>query len=98
MVRPTQIAIPTMVRGKPGALDRLGIYLRRERHQRVAVLVSKGLLPPLLERLARSLKEQAIETATWVEVADNDLESAARLFADLPGKVSAVVGLGGGKA
>ena len=46
MLRPTQIAIPTLVRVKDGALDRLGIYLARGGHRRVAVLVSKGLAPP----------------------------------------------------
>jgi glycerol-1-phosphate dehydrogenase [NAD(P)+] len=98
MLRPTQIAIPTLVRVKDGALDRLGIYLDRGGHRKVAVLVSKGLVSPLPERLIRSLKEQSIEPAVWIEVAENDLESAARLFADLPKGASAVVGVGGGKA
>ncbi len=98
MIRPTQIAIPTLVRVKPGALDRLGIYLHRGGHRKVAVLVSKGLVEPLPERVRQGLKEQGIEPGAWVEVADNDLESAARLFADLPKGVSAVVGVGGGKA
>jgi glycerol-1-phosphate dehydrogenase [NAD(P)+] len=98
MMRPTQIAIPTMVRVKDGALDRLGVYLARGGHRRVAVLVSKGLVPPLPDRLRLSLTGRSIEPVTWAEVADNDLESAARLFADLPKDVSAVVGVGGGKA
>ncbi len=46
MLRPTQIAIPTLVRVKDRALDRLGIYLRRHGRQKVAVLTSKGLQPP----------------------------------------------------
>ena len=37
------------------------------------------------------------QTASF-EVADNDLESTAKLFADLPKKASAIVGVGGGKA
>ena len=98
MLRPTQIAIPTLVRAKDGALDRLGIYLGRGGHRKVAVLLSKGLVAPLPDRVARSLKEHSVEAAAVVEVADNDLESAARLFADLPKGVSAVVGVGGGKA
>jgi glycerol-1-phosphate dehydrogenase [NAD(P)+] len=98
MLHPTQIAIPTLVRAKDGALDRLGIYIARGGHRRVAVLVSKGLAPPLPDRVAKGLKEQGVEPAAWVEVADNDLESTARLFADLPGVASAVVGVGGGKA
>jgi glycerol-1-phosphate dehydrogenase [NAD(P)+] len=98
MRRPTQIAIPTLVRVKDGALDRLGIYLSRDGHRKAAVLVSKGLLPPLVERVTQSLKAEAVEPVAWVEVQDNDLESVARLFADLPTRGFAVVGVGGGKA
>src|SRR5436190_10436336 len=98
MLRPTQIAIPTLVRVKDGALDRLGIYLQRGGRSKVAVLVSQGLQAPLPDRVARSLKNQSIEPVAWIEVLDNNLESAAQLFADLPAKVSAVVGVGGGKA
>jgi glycerol-1-phosphate dehydrogenase [NAD(P)+] len=98
MLRPTQIAIPTLVRVKDGALDRIGTYLGRGGHRAVAVLVSKGLQPPLPDRVVCSLKDQAIETVAWIEVSDNDLASAAQLFADLPAKAFAVVGVGGGKA
>ncbi len=98
MLRPTQIAIPTLVRVKDGALDRLGIYLGRGGHRKVAVLLSQGLVSPLPERVTHSLQDHGVEPAAWVEVAENDLESAARLFADLPKGVTAVVGVGGGKA
>ena len=98
MLRPTQISIPTLVRVKEGALDRIGIYLGREKRREVAVFVSKGLQSPLPDRVAVSLKDQRIEPVARVEVLDNDLESAARLFADLPGNASAIVGVGGGKA
>jgi glycerol-1-phosphate dehydrogenase [NAD(P)+] len=83
---------------KAGALDRLGIYLERGGHRTVAVLLSKGLVAPLPDRLTQSLKDRSVEPATWVEVSDNDLESTARVFADLPKGVSAIVGVGGGKA
>jgi glycerol-1-phosphate dehydrogenase [NAD(P)+] len=98
MFRPTQIAIPTLVRVKEGALDRLGLYLARAGHARVAVMVSRGLLAPLQDRLKQSLKDHSVESAAWVEVADNDLEAAASLFIDLPRGAAAVVGAGGGKA
>src|SRR5262245_47899951 len=93
-----RISVPTLVRARDGSLDRLGAYLGRAGHRKVAVLISQGLHPPLPERVARSLKERAVEALAWVEVRDNDLESAARLFADLPAQVAAVVGVGGGKA
>jgi glycerol-1-phosphate dehydrogenase [NAD(P)+] len=98
MIRPTQISIPTLVRVKDGALDRLGLYLDRAGHRKVAVLVSKGLVAPLPDRIAKSLKDQSIEAVAWTEVAQNDLESAARLFAELPKGITAIVGVGGGKA
>jgi glycerol-1-phosphate dehydrogenase [NAD(P)+] len=98
VLRPTQISIPTLVRVKDGALDRLGVYLARGNRKRVGVLISQGLTPALTERVARSLRESGIEAAVTVEVANNDLESAARLFANLPKGIDAVVGVGGGKA
>lgn len=98
MLRPTQIAIPTLVRVKEGALDRLGTYLGRAGHGKVAVLVSEGLHPPLQERVARALEGQGIEAVAWLEVSDTDVGSAARWFASLPGETRAVVGVGGGKA
>ena len=98
MLRPTQIAISTLVRVKDGALDRLGTYLARGDHGKVAVLVSEGLHAPIQERVARALKDHAIETVAWLEVSDTDIGSAARWFADLPGRANAVVGVGGGKA
>jgi glycerol-1-phosphate dehydrogenase [NAD(P)+] len=98
MIRPNQVAVPTVVRVKAGALDRLGVYLERAGRRRVAVLVSAGLQAPLPERAARSLAGNSIEAAAWTEVTEHDVESAARLFVDLPSEISAVVGIGGGKA
>ncbi len=98
MLRPTQISIPTLVRVKEGALDRLGTYLARDERRAVAVLISAGLQSPIPNRVDASLKEHGIDSRCWIEVLDNDIESCARLFADLPGKLSAIVGVGGGKA
>lgn len=96
MLRPMQISIPTMVRVKEGALDRLGIYLDRDDRRQVAVLLSQGLPTSIADRVAAALRDRRIETVAWIEVDGNDVESAARLFAELP-TVSAVVGVGGGK-
>jgi glycerol-1-phosphate dehydrogenase [NAD(P)+] len=98
MPRSTQISIPTLVRVKEGTLDRLGVYLGRDGRRAVAVLVSKGLQSPIPDRVANALKADGIETAAWIEVSDNEVESSAHLFAELPSKVSAIVGVGGGKA
>lgn len=94
----TQIGLPTLVRVKDGSLDRLGIYLQRHGHRRVAVLQSQDLVAPLPQRAAESLCQQAIEPVHWQEVAEIAVESTVALFADLPSDISAIVGLGGGKA
>ena len=98
MLRPTQIDIPTLVRVKEGAFDRLGIYLDRGGHRQVVVLVSQGLPESLPERMSQSLSKHGIEAVAIHEVTDNSLEAAVQLFAKLPSRVSAIVGIGGGKA
>ncbi|WP_165235559.1 iron-containing alcohol dehydrogenase family protein [Aquisphaera insulae] len=94
----THVNIPSLVRVKPGALDRLGLYLRRAGHSPAILLVSQGLVPEYLGRAERSLAEHAIERLETVEVADASFEFASSLFTRLPGKARAVIGLGGGKA
>jgi glycerol-1-phosphate dehydrogenase [NAD(P)+] len=98
MLRATQISVPTLVRVKEGALDRLGIYLARDNSRHVAVLVSSGLNSPLVQRVKSSLDQQDIAQVAWVDVSDNDIETAARLFAEFPSHVDAIIGVGGGKA
>lgn len=98
MLRATHIAIPTLVRAKDGALDRIGIYLTRGGHRAAAVLISEGLTSAIMDRVVRTLRGSSVGTSAWIEVSDNDLESTARLFADLPKDVSALIGVGGGKA
>jgi glycerol-1-phosphate dehydrogenase [NAD(P)+] len=41
MSQQTQITIPSLVRIKPGALDRIGIYLKRSEHVNAALLGMK---------------------------------------------------------
>ena len=98
MFRPTQIAIPSLVRVKEGALDRLGLYLARAGRTKPAVMISNGLATPLQERVKASLKCNTVAPGAWFEIAGNDLESAAQLFIELPKATNAVVGVGGGKA
>ena len=48
--------------------------------------------------MPEACRKPAIETVAWIEVQENDVESATRTFIDLPAHVSAVIGMGGGKA
>lgn len=97
MISQTQIRVPKLVRIKPGALSRLGVYLRREDCDHVLVLTS-----PLPEDIARTagtaLKEENITAVDWSVVDGNSFEGAVRIFGLMPKKVQAIVGIGGGKA
>jgi glycerol-1-phosphate dehydrogenase [NAD(P)+] len=97
-MRTTQIAFPTLVRVKDGALERVGIYLRRHQIKDVVVMQSEGLPPSLPGRLADSLHEQLITPVCWSEIVDNSFEDAVKFYGELPKRATAVVGLGGGKA
>ncbi len=71
MTGATQIAIPTLVRVKDGALDRLGVYLERSHHRKIALLVSQGLTPAIIDRVRHSLDEHAVDAGCWLEVSEN---------------------------
>ena len=94
----TRIAIPSLVRVKEGALDRVGLYLERAALRRVAVFCSDGLLDSLQQRLRASLDQSGIDVPVWTAVTNNELEAAAASFVDLPARTAAIVGIGGGKA
>src|SRR5262249_54164667 len=93
-----RVAIPTLVRIKTGALGRMGIYLSRQGHRRVAVFQSEGLLGDISIRMRLGMQSASIEPIVWVPVAANEFERAISYFTDLPRSVTAIIGLGGGKA
>ncbi len=92
-----QIRVPHLVRIKPGALDRLGIYVDREAFKQVLVL-SSPLPEPVAAKARAALESCAAAVRDWIVVDDNSFEQATALFARLPKKVDAVLGIGGGKA
>ncbi|MDL2267638.1 iron-containing alcohol dehydrogenase family protein [Desulfovibrio sp. OttesenSCG-928-G15] len=96
MMIPTQIRVPSLVRIKPGALDRLGVYLAREKHDHVLVFASP--LPEHIGQRARQALSSAGVSFVWKTVDSNSFEQAVRLFAELGKGVRAIVGIGGGKA
>lgn len=92
-----QVSIPSLVRVKPGALDRIGIYARRHDFKRVVLLHSQDLLPALLERLKIALSNDGIELKQTLAISAASFEQAEALFKQLPA-ADAIIGLGGGKA
>jgi glycerol-1-phosphate dehydrogenase [NAD(P)+] len=98
MIQQTQISIPSLVRIKPGALDRIGIYLKRFGHIKVAILFSEGIVPDLLKRVEESFAGNNIESVQARSIAGSSFERASELFTELWGRCDAFVGLGGGQA
>ncbi|NTV29866.1 MAG: iron-containing alcohol dehydrogenase family protein [Candidatus Omnitrophica bacterium] len=98
MIRNTQISIPTLVRIKPGAIDRLGIYALRARLPNVVLISNAGLDSSLLERVAASMKRENINIVQHDEVDMSSFERAQDIFQSLPASTSAIFGIGGGKA
>ncbi|KYF79368.1 dehydrogenase [Sorangium cellulosum] len=98
MLGPTQVGIPALVRIKPGALARSGLYLARAARRRVLLLSSAGIPAAIEAAMLEGLAGQAIEVVARREVATASFEEAAALLPALPARCDAVVGLGGGRA
>jgi glycerol-1-phosphate dehydrogenase [NAD(P)+] len=94
----TEVGIPTFVRIKAGALDRLGIYAARHRHGRVALIVSEGLPGDFVGRAEAGLRAEGAGSIEVFESGEASFEAASALFSGLPSACDAVIGLGGGKA
>jgi glycerol-1-phosphate dehydrogenase [NAD(P)+] len=98
MLAATQIGIPSLVRIKPGALGRVGVYLARMRVAQVALLASEGLPSAIVETIGESLSAEGIALVHQTSVADASYEAATALAPRLPATCQAVIGLGGGRA
>ena len=93
-----QVSIPVLVRVKNGALDRVGLYARRQQFTRVVLLFSQDLQPALLARLAAGMAAEQIEVLQQLPVTAASFEHAVEIFRQLPTTTHAIIGVGGGKA
>src|SRR5215475_2217135 len=93
-----QMNVPCLVRIKPGALHRLGLYLARSCLSPVALFHSEGLLDSILDVARQSLLDHGIEAALVHEVKQASVEEAFHLLGELPSSCKVLIGLGGGKA
>ena len=97
-MRNAQMNVPCLVRIKPGALQRLGLYLARSCLAPVALLHSEGLLQSILDVARQSLRDHAIVTALVHEVKEASVEEAVHLLGAVPSSCRVLIGVGGGKA
>src|SRR5215467_6890580 len=93
-----RINVPWLVRIKPGALERLGLYLARSCLTPVALLHSEGLLQSILDMARQSLRDHGIAPALFHEVKQASVEEAVHLLGAVPSSCKVLIGVGGGKA
>ena len=98
MAAHTTINIPGLVKIKSGALEKLGIYCRRCGFDTVAVVAASDIPEAIAASVRDSLAAAGVQVAQWFDCAEASLEQAQGVFVSLPGDVSAVIGLGGGRA
>jgi glycerol-1-phosphate dehydrogenase [NAD(P)+] len=97
-MRSISIDIPTLVRIKPGALDRLGIYAARPQFNNVVLFTNKDLDPAIVGRVNKALASANINVLRKVDVLSSSYEHAQEVFMSLPSLTDAIIGVGGGKA
>ncbi|MBF0478862.1 MAG: iron-containing alcohol dehydrogenase family protein [Candidatus Omnitrophica bacterium] len=97
-MKTTSISIPTLVRIKRGALDRLGVYARRNQLYKVVLFYNKELDPALVERVDEAMHEEGIEILQHFEVVSSSFDQAQELFQAMPSSANAIFAFGGGKA
>jgi glycerol-1-phosphate dehydrogenase [NAD(P)+] len=98
MLRNTSIFIPTLVRIKPNALDRVGIYAKRLQLQNIVLLCNEDLDTALVERVDKSMTENGIEVLQHFKVRSINITHAQETFQVLPQATNAIMAFGGGKA
>ncbi len=94
----TTIAIPSLVRIKSGALEKLGIYCCRYGFNNIAVIASSDIPGALMASAKKALAAADVQTHQWFSCSEASFEQAQSIFVSLPGDVSAIIGLGGGRA
>lgn len=93
----TQIVVPSLVRIKPGALGRLGLYCHRPDFREITLFISPGI--EHITGIARqSLAQYGVRILNEVAVTDATYETASACFTRLTNLGQACVGIGGGKA
>lgn len=94
----SRITIPTLVRIKPGALERLGVYLDRPGWHAPAVFTSAGMVPEILATVRSAFDGAGVHPVVDEEVDAASMDAAMAAFTALPAACDAVVGIGGGRA
>ena len=92
------IVIPSLLRIKPDALNKVGKYLRSSDWSEVAVLWGEGLRERFGGTLGVSFDATDTRLLFEADATTHDIEALVRLSLKLPAQVKALVAIGGGRA
>jgi glycerol-1-phosphate dehydrogenase [NAD(P)+] len=98
MLRNTPVFIPTLVRIKPGALERIGIYAQRLQLQNIVLVFNEELDRGLIAVVDKAISENDIKIVQHIQVDSSSFERAQKIFQALPQATNAIIAFGGGKA
>jgi glycerol-1-phosphate dehydrogenase [NAD(P)+] len=92
-----EISIPTLLRIKPNAINKIGKYLRKEHFSRIALFYAVGLKEIFSAPITISLDSSEITVAHEECVSSNAVEDIIKSAFSLPSNIQAIVAVGGGK-
>ncbi|MBF0275694.1 MAG: iron-containing alcohol dehydrogenase family protein [Nitrospinae bacterium] len=90
--------LPTLLRMKPKAIERIGKYLKQEGFDKVYIFWGKGIEPLFGERVRISCKKEGIIILKYETVMSQNGEDCFESATSLPREVKALVAIGGGLA
>ncbi|MGM0442662.1 MAG: iron-containing alcohol dehydrogenase family protein [Fibrobacterota bacterium] len=93
-----EIQVPSLLRIKPKALQKLGKYLRQEGVSRIALFWGTGIKDFFGDTLEISFASAEIRVVFEESVDSNDINAAFDAAKRLPSRADAVVAVGGGTA
>ncbi len=93
-----EINIPSLLRIKPGALSKIGKYLKGSGWNRVALFWGEGIKDLVGSTVKISFSTAGIDQISESTIDSNDIEKIIQSSLALPANLDAIVAIGGGKA
>ncbi len=93
----SHIAIPTILKVEPNALEHIGVYLRGCDFKKIVIYFGNGLIDMFGCKVLDALRDAGIEVLEYCEIDTVNIGDIIDLAFGLPNSTQAVIGLGGGK-
>lgn len=91
------IEVPTVVRIKADAINRLGLYLKRSGFNKISLFWGEGLKEKFGENIGKLLEENEITILFEAIPVSQNIEDIFRESLNIPDKTNAIVAIGGGR-